>query len=75
MLVRPVSCTSCSYTVTFCSLPEVASDISSGVAVGAIGQDVLVKFGDSRSNHSCAFIIRPSHFVMDNDEVAAESTV
>ena len=33
------------YTITFCSLHEVASDIISGFALDDVGLDVCVKFG------------------------------
>ena len=32
--------------------PEVVSDVISGANVGQVDMDVLVKFGDSRSNRS-----------------------
>ena len=40
------------YSITFCNLPEVASDVISGVAVEDIGLDVFVKFGCFGSNGS-----------------------
>ena len=47
--------------------PEVVSAVISGVAVGWVGVDVLVKCGDSRSN--CSRDIRLPHFVTDyNDD-------
>ena len=44
----------------------VASDVTSSLAIGYIGMDVHVKFGDSGSNRSQ--VIRAAHFVMDDDE-------
>ena len=52
------------YSVTFCSLTEVASDVISRTNVGEVCLDVSVKFGDSRSN--CSWAIKLAHFVLDN---------
>ena len=37
---------------TFCSLPEVTSDVISGITIDNAGVDVHVKFSYSRSNRS-----------------------
>ena len=47
------------------SRPEVVGHVISGVAAEQIGVYVLVKFGDSRSNHYRD--IRAAHFVMDDE--------
>ena len=36
------------YVIAFCSGPEAAGDVISGVAGELVGTDVSVKFGDSR---------------------------
>ena len=51
-------------------LPEVVSDIISGLAIEYVGLDVPVKFGDSRSNHSR--YIRAAHFVIDERRTKAD---
>ena len=38
------------YLITFCSRPEVASDVISGAVVDPTGMKVSVKLGDSRSD-------------------------
>ena len=53
-------------------LPEVVSDLISGVAIEHDGVDVLVKFGDSRPSRSRD--IRAAHFVMDDDERTTADT-
>ena len=40
-------CTFMQYLLTFCSLPEVASDIVSGMTAERMGLDVYVKFGQT----------------------------
>ena len=50
------------HSVTFHSLPRVASDVLLNVAIADVGLDVIVKFGRSRSNHS-RDICRPVQFV------------
>ena len=51
-------CCSCFYahvlyhSMTFCSLPEVVSDVMSGIVVDDTGVDVCAKCGCSRSNRS-----------------------
>ena len=59
-------CTFVQYLIEFCSRQESASNVVSDVDVVCVNVDVLVKFGDSRSN--CSPDIRVAHFVMDNDE-------
>ena len=40
------------YLITFCSRQESPNDVISSVAVEWVGLDVLIKFGDFRSNCS-----------------------
>ena len=47
-----------------CCRSEVAIGVISGVAVEDVTVDVIVKFGDSRSNRS--WDTRPAQFVMDD---------
>ena len=64
LLPGSVSCTFKHYSVTFCSLPVLASDVMSSVAVGEVVLDALVPFGgDFRSKRSC--LVGPAHFVKD----------
>ena len=46
MRSRPVSCML--YSITFCSRPEVASDVGNGLAAEEVGLDVGVKFSSVR---------------------------
>ena len=55
----------CAGLVVFCSRPEAASDVISGMAVQYDGMDVRVKLGDSMSNRSRD--VRLPHFLPDTD--------
>ena len=59
----PVLRTFVRYLIAFCSRPEEASDVISGVVVDPTSLDIHVKFGDSWSNRSQD--IRLPHFVTD----------
>ena len=63
MLAAPVLRTFEQYLIAFCNLLEAASDTLSGVAVQYDSADVLVTFGDSRSNRF--WDIWLPHFVTD----------
>ena len=53
-------------------MPEVSSDLVVGVVVGKSALDVRVEFGDSRLSHSR--VVRPAHFVKDNEPQPTELT-
>ena len=54
------------YSVTFCGLPEVASDV---MALGDVDLDVRVRWDSSRSNYSQ--IIQRAHFFEQHTNYAA----
>ena len=58
--------------IEFCCQPEAASDIVSVVDIEQVGVDALVKFGDSRSNHSCD--IQAADFVKDAERRRQQPT-
>ena len=50
MPAGPVKCSFMQYSITFCSQPEVASDVLAGVAVEDVGIEVSEEVGSSASN-------------------------
>ena len=64
MSATPVLRTFVQYLIAFCSPPEAASEVISGVVVDPIRIKFHVKLGDSRSNRSRD--IRVPHFVTND---------
>ena len=54
------------YSIAFCSVQELASDVISGVIIGDVCLDVGVKLGDSWLTRSGD--IRPGHFLPTMNE-------
>ena len=54
--------------------PEVASDAISGANVGLVSLDVIVKFGDSRSNRSGDMHATASLVMKDDDDTGVRQS-